>query len=48
MSESIKTAIQEGFAECLTHEDVSILYAELMLEIDTQMKLIHSSIDEED
>jgi hypothetical protein len=47
MSESIKTAIQEAFAGCLTHEEVSMLYAELMMEIDTQMKLIHGSIDED-
>ena len=48
MDESLRTAIQEAFAACLNHQDVSVLYAELTLEIDTQMKLIHGSIDEED
>ncbi len=48
MNESLRTAIQEAFAGCLTNEDVTMLYAELRLEIDMQMKNMHGSVNSED
>jgi glutathionyl-hydroquinone reductase len=48
MNESLRTAIQEAFAECLTNEDITIIYAELRLEIDVQMKYMHENVNGED
>jgi hypothetical protein len=48
MNESLRTAIQESCAECLTKEDITILYAECRLEIDMQMKHLHESVNGKD